>query len=80
MRDFSKVYRNLLAILPKDLAEDLSYRTGYWAPEMFWYKLSQYINDNITPSSSNPLSIAVYAELCNLSPAQMKEKFEKDGI
>lgn len=79
-RDFMTVFNNILAIAPEELANVLSKRVGYWAPEILWYNLSVYVNKYVTPSSSDPQAIAIYAELCGLSLEEMKSKFESDGL
>lgn len=74
-RNFTTVYRNIMAIAPKELADALEKHVVFWAPEIVWYKLSEYVNKYGTPSSTDSQSIAIYAELCDLSSEDMKSMF-----
>jgi len=78
-RNFFKVYKNILALAPEELADILKKNVDYWAPEIAWHNLSTYVNKYVDQCSTDPQSIAIYAELCGLSLADMKAKFEKDG-
>ena len=78
-RNFMKVYRNIVAVAPEELVQILGKELLFWAPEIEWQKLSEYVNRYIVPSSSDPQSIAIYAELLGISLAEMKERFEADG-
>lgn len=73
-RDFSTVLKNIIAIAPKELADALKKDIKFWAPEILWSNLSQYVNRYVIPSSKDPQSIAIYAELCNLSLEEMDYK------
>ena len=74
------VYKNILAVAPEELADALKKYVEFWAPEIVWYNLSQYVNKYVAPCSTDPQSIAIYAELCDLSFADMRSRFEKDGL
>ena len=78
-RDFTKVCDNIIAVAPEKLAEELEKKAVFWAPEIRWYNLTKYVHMYVDPDSSDPQSIAVYAELCELSLSEMKSKFQKDG-
>ena len=79
-RDFGTVYNQIMKVAPEQLATKLEQNSGFWAPEILWYKLSQYVNKYVEPSSKDPQSIKVYAILCDCSEAEMKARFEADGI
>jgi hypothetical protein len=79
-REFFSVYRNILAVAPEELANILKRNVDYWAPEIAWHSLSTYVNKYVARCSTDPQSIAIYSELCDLSFADMKSKFEKDGL
>ena len=79
-RNFSTVLKNIIAIAPKELAEPLKKDIKFWAPEILWDNLSRYVNRYVIPSSKDSRSIAIYAELCDLSWEEMKLGFEKDGL
>ena len=77
-RDFFKVLDSITEVVP-ELKEDLEYRVWFWAPEILWYNLSAYVNERVTPDSSNPKAIKVYSILCNCSEGEMKRRFEENG-
>ena len=79
-RDFGSVYRKIMEVAPEQLATNLEQNSGFWAPEICWSNLSQYVNKYLEPSSKDPQSIKVYAILCDCSEAEMKTRFEADGI
>lgn len=79
-RDFGTVYNQIMEVAPEQLATKLEQNSGFWAPEILWYNLSQYVNKYVEPSSKDPQSIKVYAILCDCSEAEMKARFEADGI
>ena len=79
-RNFIDVYERIKEVAPEELVEKLESRVGYWAPEVVWYNLSQYINKYLKPSSTNKTSVAVYAILLDCSESEMKKRFEADGL
>ncbi len=79
-RNFMAVCNNISAVAPEELADILKKNVNYWAPEIAWNNLSTYVNKLIARSSTDPQSIAIYAELCDLSFTEIKSKFEKDGL
>lgn len=80
LRDFGTVYSEILKVAPERLATKLRQSSGFWAPEACWYNLSRYVNRYLEPSSKDPSAIKVYAILCDCSEAEMKSRFEADGI
>ena len=79
-RDFETVCEQIIKAAPEILAYKLERDFGFWAPEIRWLRLSNYVNDYVIPSSKDPRSIKVYAILCDCSEEKMKETFERDGI
>ncbi len=79
-RDFGTVYNQIMKVAPEQLATKLEQNSRFWAPEILWYNLSEYVNKYVKPSSKNPQSIKVYAILCDCSEAEMKARFEANGI
>jgi len=79
-RDFDTVYNQIMEVAPEQLATKLAQNVWLWAPEILWYNLSVYVNKYVEPSSLDPQSIKVYAILCDCSEAEMKARFEADGI
>lgn len=79
-RDFMTVYNKIMEVAPENLAKKLESNSGFWAPEMAWYNLSQYVNKYVTPSSKDEQAIKVYAVLCDCSEEEMKKRFENDGL
>ena len=79
-RDFETVCKEIIEVAPEILAYKLERDSGFWAPEIRWIRLTNYVNDYVIPSSKDPRSIKVYAILCDCSEGEMKETFENDGI
>lgn len=88
-RDFMTVYKKILAVAPKELVDDLEKYVmpqalelcvESWVPEVVWQNFYQYVTYHVAPCSKNPQSIAIYAETFDSSFADMKSKFEKDGL
>ena len=79
-RNFTTVLEQIKEVAPKDLVDALDKSVGFWAPEIVWYNLSKYVNKYVERSSTNPTSIAVYAILCDCTEAEMKARFEADGL
>jgi hypothetical protein len=79
VRKFSDVVMAIQEVAPQDLKEALSRSVGFWAPEIAWHKLTEYVNRYVTPSSKDATAIAVYARLCDCSEDEMKARFEADG-
>ena len=77
-RDFGKVLDDITEAVP-ELKEDLEYRAQFWAPEILWYNLSMYVNERITPDSSNPRAVKAYSILCDCSEEEMKKRFKENG-
>ena len=78
-RIFSQVLKKIYELLPEDLANKLNEKSKYWAPELCWNMLSQFLNDNITPSASDENSVRIYAVLCNMTEKEMREAFRVNG-
>lgn len=79
-RRYSDVYNNILKIAPADLAEALRNPTGYWPKEGSWYMLSKYVHQYVPQCSTDENSVAIYAELCDVSPEEMKARFQERGL
>jgi hypothetical protein len=79
-RSFTKVLEQIKKVAPEDLKEALERGAGFWAPEIVWYKLTEYVQRYVTPCSSDQTSVAVYAVLCNCTEADMKARFENEGL
>ena len=79
-RNFTDVVKAIKEVAPQELVSALERNIGYWAPETVWYKLSEYVNRYVTPSSKDATAIAVYAKLCDCSEPEMKARFEADNL
>ena len=75
-RSFSEVYRQIMEVAPRDLAEKLEDNIGFWAPEVAWDKLEEYVSDNVFPTVNDPLSIKIYAILYGISEEDMKARIQ----
>ena len=79
-RNFIDVYKKILAACPNTiLAQKLESGSPFWAPEVTWFNLSRYVNNYMMPDSNNPVSVKVYAILCDLSEDDMIKKFKENG-
>ena len=76
MRDFRTVVRAIMVVKP-ELADDLEKQIGFWAPELYWLKLSEYVNCHVKKNSADPKNVAVYAILS--IEWQTTLSFEKAG-
>lgn len=79
-RKFTDVLNAILEVAPKELEDALRKNVGFWAPEIVWDNLTVYVNRYVDPSSKDETAIAVYARLCDCSEAEMKARFEADGL
>lgn len=79
-REFINVCKEIIKVAPKGLANALEKSAGFWAPEVAWDMLCEYVNSYVQPSSKNPTAVAVYARLCDCSEAEMKARFESDNL
>ena len=78
-RNFTNVVESIMKVAPQELKDALDKSVGYWAPEIVWVKLSEYVNRYVEPSSSDETSVAVYAILCNCSKEEMRERVIYDN-
>ena len=78
MRDFRTVAR-AIAVAKPELADDLEKQISFWAPELYWLKLSEYVNCHVRKNSADPKNVAVYAILCDRMADDIKASFEKAG-
>ena len=79
-RNFIQVVEAIKEVAPENLVDALNRSIGFWAPEIVWDKLSEYVNRYVTPSSKDATAVAVYARLCDCSEADMKARFEADNL
>ena len=79
-RNFTTVVKNIMAILPESSSEKLLKSAQWWAPEIRWVELARFVNENVIPSSTDPMAIAAYAELCNKNYAEMVAEFKSKGL
>lgn len=79
-RNFIKVVEAIKEVAPEDLVKALERSVGFWAPEIAWYMLSEYVGRYVAPSSKDATAVAVYARLCDCSEADMKARFEADDL
>lgn len=79
-RDFTDVLDQIIEVGPQNLVDEIRASINFWAPEVEWDKLNEYVNRFVTPSSRDPQSVAVYAILCDCSDAEMKLRFEADNL
>jgi hypothetical protein len=77
-RNFIEVYKQILKIAPRDLAEKLEDNIGFWAPEIVWDKLEEYVSDKVFPTVNDPLSIKIYAILYGISEEDMKARIQPE--
>lgn len=73
------VAQNILAIAPEKTAQKIRSMLSHAAPESILYNLSEIVQENIAPRSDDPVAVTVYAELCGISLAAMKEKIIERG-
>lgn len=81
-REFAPVFNRIVELLggpTSELGKKLLLKAEYWAPEILWYKLSEFVNTNVPPSSSDEMSLSVYATLCGVTTDQMRERFIANG-
>jgi len=79
-RNFTDVVKEIKEVAPQNLVDALERNVGFWAPEVVWCKLSEYVNRYVEPSSKDAKSVSVYAKLCDCSEAEMKARFEADNL
>ena len=78
-RNFYEVLSKIEALLPKELVDKLEKDPTYWAPELSWLYLTQFINMNVEKRGSNRNSVAIYSILCNCSEEETIKKFKESG-
>ena len=79
-RNFVEVLNRITEVAPKQLVDALNKSAMYWAPEIAWDRLSNYVDRYVKRSSSDENAIAVYAILCDCSEEEMKKRFEQDEV
>lgn len=79
-RSFTKVYNQILEVAPEALSSALEKSAGFWAPEVAWSNLSQFVNRYVEPCSSDDTSVAVYAILCDCTEDEMRTRFKNNGL
>ena len=79
-RTFTNVVNEIKKVAPQELVDKLTRKIPYWAPEAAWYNLTQLINNEVFPSSSDDTSVEIYAILCGCTKNEMRERFVTDGI
>lgn len=78
-RNFYEVLGNVMDALPPELGVKLHFDAAFWAYEIRWEMLSEWVFYHLRPSSTDQISIAVYATLTGVSPAEMKQRFIENG-
>ena len=79
-RNFGDVLTKILDACPNTVLHDkLLSASPYWAPEILWHNLTRYVNTYMKPDSNDPVSVKVYAALCDLSEEEMQSRFKEDG-
>lgn len=78
-RCFKTFFYEILELLPEETKNDLAFQVGFWAPEVAWSYISDFINKNVQADSSNSQSVAIYAKLCNVSEEEMRDMMIKKG-
>ena len=79
-RNFYRVLKDIKNVAPKELVNALNKSVEFWAPEIVWYKLSEYVNRYVKLSSTDETSVAVYSILCNCSKDEMIMRFKKNNL
>ena len=79
-RSFTKVYNQILEVAPESLSSALKKSVGFWAPEIVWVNLTQFVHRYVEPSSSDDTSVAVYAILCDCTEDEMRTRFKNNGL
>ena len=79
-RSFISVYRAVCNALPTDLAEKLETDSAYWAPEISWMKLTNFVNYRVKKDSNDPTSVKVYAALMGFTPWKMRRIMKKKEL
>ena len=80
MRTPGEALDQVMAVAPEELKLYLEESVPFWPPERFFENLSRAVNDLVDPSSTDPVSVNVYAALCNCSEEEMINRFIADGV
>ena len=79
-RDFYQIAGKIAQCLPETLSKDLRIKMMFWAPEIQWAKLTYFVNDHVKPDSIDPVSVKIYALLCDKTEEAMKAEFIEKGF
>ncbi|MBR3134647.1 MAG: hypothetical protein IKG56_04210 [Clostridia bacterium] len=79
-RDFYQIARKIAQCLPERLSKELRSKIMFWAPEIQWARLTYFVNDHIKPDSIDPVSVKIYALLCDKTEEDMKAEFIEKGF
>ena len=79
-RSFTRVYQQIMEVAPEDLSSALERSVGFWAPEIVWVNLTQFVHRYVEPSSSDDTSVAVYAILYDCTEDEIRNRFKADGL
>lgn len=75
MRNFHEVVQKIMDVNHEMLNDHLNRSIGYWAPEICWYNLSDYVNRYVDKSSKDPKSLKIYSILCDIPEDEVRQKF-----
>ena len=79
-RNFATVLSRILHACPgTELYYELNHNCMYWAPEICWEMLSQYVNKYLKKDSSSKVSVKVYSCLTGKSKLEIRRQFRKYG-
>ena len=63
-RDFWQVVESIKEVAPRELVDELNRNCGFWAPELAWYKLTEYVHRYVPRSSkSAKSSVSFFLEI-----------------
>ncbi len=79
-RNFASVLKAVKKVAPNSLKEYLEKNASFWAPEICWERLTESVHNFVAPTSTNPVSVAVYAQLLGCSKWKMKRQFVAAGL
>lgn len=78
--DIYERLEKIIEVAPEPLVEYLRKSVPFWAPERLPENLTVAVNRLVTPSSDDPVSVKVYALLCDVTETEMLRMFKAKGL
>ena len=78
-RNFVTVFKAIRQELPVELRDELTGKAHFWAPEIAWNELSNFVNLNVPKKASDPMSVKVNSILCGKTEDEIVALFTEDG-